>query len=260
MKSTKFVDQIIESNMMIMLKSAKQDEKEAKAKMIKSKIELSKVMRENTYVGIEFKNMIDIEWNIGWKEHEKACKKKIKGLQKLFSEKFEEKKAEKPLMYVKYRDADLIGVENKNEYDNDTKVSAKKTKDALSNANKENKADEGNSKENQDIVNLGYDELDDNMKSVLQKHPGFTVYKEVKESNIEIAAEECLVKVKYDIMSKEANSNSVDPVPEVGESTHNTKDIIDLTYMEATDMKRNKRVYIPEPSDMELEIKCQNLK
>ena len=35
---------------------------------------------------------------------------------------------------------------------------------------------------------------------------------------------------------------------------------INFSNMRATDMKRNKRVYFPEPSDEELEIKCQNLK
>ena len=74
MKSTKFVDQIIESNMTIMLKSAKQDEKDAKNNMIDSKIELSKIMRENSLVGCEFRNLVDYEWNIGWKEHERQVK------------------------------------------------------------------------------------------------------------------------------------------------------------------------------------------
>ena len=41
---------------------------------------------------------------------------------------------------------------------------------------------------------------------------------------------------------------------------NNDENVIDFTDMRATDMKNNKRVYIPEPRDIAFGTKCENLK
>ena len=71
----------------------------------------------------------------------------------------------------------------------------------------ENNKIEGENNTNDDgIVNLGYEKLDDDMKSILKKPPGYAIYSNINEINVKIALEGCIDKMHWDNLKDPNNS------------------------------------------------------
>ena len=71
---------VICENLNLLRNSAAKEEKAAKSSMIKSKIELKKLISIDTLAGNIFTNYVDQEWNKQWKYNENSCQNKVKWL------------------------------------------------------------------------------------------------------------------------------------------------------------------------------------
>lgn len=302
-KSLKYVTKIIASNIDLLVCDANERLSRAKKSMMKSKIELTKVVKQNTLIREKFDRLVDKEWNANWNKRSKECEKKVKGLKNKFIVMFGQNKNAKPLWNVKYKDADLLNhtcdndnllsakqkvisqsdelsiansdsttvkqnqnktlsiVNKKNESENNVRNAAKLS--SLSNTNKEaenlKSVKENDLVSNKKIINLGVENVDTDMRSILEKPPGYAVFRRVRESSVEVAIEESFAKMRYDDISKESMQDKCSEHEQNGYFNEN-KNELDFTKMRTTDMKRNKRVFLPEPSNIELQTKRQNLK
>ena len=73
--------QIVTENMIHKLENARTNEIIAKEDMVQSSIELNKIVNNSTLVYIEYKNIVDYEWNVEWIYQQTRCNKKLKWLE-----------------------------------------------------------------------------------------------------------------------------------------------------------------------------------
>ena len=94
------------------------------------------------------------------------------------------------------------------------------------------------------------------MKKVLGKNPGYTVYKKIKETDVELSVEECIQKARWKTLEKKIENPK--------ESPSKTNDMhqkeINFKNMKATELKSNKRVNMVGNGDIHFETKSENLK
>ena len=111
-------------------------------------------------------------------------------------------------------------------------------------------------------INLGFDGMDKDMEGILLKPPGHAIYRNVKEIDVELDIEEAFTKLRWNKVNNQENDKdtiSVDKKEDV-KCYDPINEVLDFQQMKATDMKCNKRVYMVDPSDIEMETKCENLK
>ena len=104
--------------------------------------------------------------------------------------------------------------------------------------------------------NLGFANMNQNMRKILEKHPGYTLYKRIKEVDIELSAEECIQKGRWKNL-EETKEKSNEPPNKVFD--HNEK-TINFRNIRATELNSNKRVNIVGNANLEFETKSENLK
>ena len=104
-------------------------------------------------------------------------------------------------------------------------------------------------------VNLGVPNLKANVEKILSKPPGFTLYKSISEKGMELNREEGMAKLRMNKIKKDEVKNK-----NVSDVNISSRAEINFQSIKATDMKCNKRVFLLDPSDMELETKSKNLK
>ena len=119
-------------------------------------------------------------------------------------------------------------------------------------------ADQTHVDETHDVNEIGRQnaaDLNENVEKILSKPPGFTLYKSISEKGMELNIEEGMAKLRMNkIKEGEVKHQKVKNV-NISSSAE-----INFQSMKATDMKCNKRVFLLDPSDMELETKSKNLK
>ena len=72
----KIFNSVVIKNMSIKVDDAKEAEKVAKYDMVQRKIELKKVVKENTVAGQEFQQIVNYEWNKHWNIKSSQCTEK----------------------------------------------------------------------------------------------------------------------------------------------------------------------------------------
>ena len=191
----------------------------------------------NTLAGEEFQNFIDKQWKIHWIKNKEKSYIKIKTLEekqvkklenstKSTTKKNDKKPSEKGLdnlaNSVKYKDKDIAGIK----YDNKPR-------------------------------NLGFAGMSKNMEKVLGKHPGYTVYKKIKEDDIELSVEECIQKGRWKNLDEQKEKSEEPPNKEIYDQKEK---IINFKNIRATELNSNKRVNIVNNGDLQFETKSENLK
>jgi len=92
-------------------------------------------------------------------------------------------------------------------------------------------------------VNIGVDNIDENIEKILSKPPGHRIYDGIKVNKVEERIEESFAKLRLKKINVDKAVDIVAPVTDVNNVDEESDKLFSLRNMKATDMKCNKRVF-----------------
>ena len=276
---------IIHQNMVIKLDDAIQNEEQAKTDMVQSCIELKREVNLNTITGYEYTSFMDKIWKKDWNIHKNKCNEKtiwLSNQQQCELEMIVQNKSSKSSKIAsknvnKSGGLEMIVQDKSIIEEGELEMTVQEiSKTSESNDNNQNGSglekivqhnsfkevlkhvqykdeDMKNIECDSKPVNLGVDNVNENVQKLLSKPPGYRIFKDIKTNDVDVNVEETFAKLRINMLNDDTENN-------VHNVSKNQQNSVTLKNIRATDMKYNKRVFFVDSYDLNFETKCSNLK